>query len=771
MAIPQAYLTQQEQRWIVYVQWYGWGPDSEPSYDFVFSTSSMGLAGGERVALLSFPGFMPESLEPDGGVPQLGEVTFELTDTEGDILSSYRPSAPPIGALIYDAPGGTFIVPSTTTIPSTNRIWVGDIPWTVTSQSISGSENTLTCDDWEDDANNYYYAGQKVYGACPNVVGSRIQLRIAPAASATPQADSYLVGNFVTTAVAFSDGGKRITFTASSQLAWLYRSVGEYNRLEYNVDGVQAGGTAMTVTQKTPFDAHSVSTDWSPTTDYFKVSTDGETAVEMYSVDDRNFSLMTKYVGGYSTSTIEAKNTLKVVMCADKACIGGSDFKYSPGTYFGGTASSSRTSGTWTGSSNLVDILLCIMTSKYHADDWDANYSSTYGNWQSLPSGFGLSIRQTDIDMDSFMEVRSRTRGVSFDGFMCGYEPETFAKAVTEKLLKPVGCSLTTDGGLIRLVLPRPVGYYSLSFALDSDSIMALGTGSSGVVERDLSHKVSGAGAVNSVTVETSSRKGGTNRETFRTGADRTRIASPSSSKVISSPAMLTEKGSATMALIATRRLNIASKPSTTITARLPMSKHEILPGDIGTITDTTIVDAVNGAMGATDLRVECVSRSVEITPTSAEINMTLVAAEQSVNVGLIAPSFYVVYTSGTYGYTANNNTPNRFTTAYSETGGAQTDTTHFEVGDKLKLVSEDGDVITAVTDTVVSKTSSTIETAHGFGGDLASGMVITIAGRASHPDVSYEPKHVMLADKYRQAVENASNVWDQGELWSWGDI
>jgi hypothetical protein len=768
VTIPSDSLAAAGSQWVVYLKFEGWGPHSSGNY-FKFATAPLydgsPDSAGWLTCLTDYPSIDGENIPDGGGFAQSASMSFTAADTEGVILQSYRCASSPVGVLksspkMYD--GSTSM-----TIESTNTIAVGSYLFIdsecvyVSATSTSGATTTLTISRGEcNTTDSDHIVGSIIYDSNPFVVGRKVTAYLYRRGD-TYNSQMYDMGTFVIDSISWENSCKLWHFSCSSLMSRFYTRIGDKNYLR--MKGLPSGDRASKLIIS---NTAGVPLEYPPFTTAWKVAGGNDQISEVtYDSSENSLTILSTGVGGskMDSEPLKELTALSVVMSSDLRCVGGSDFRWSPGSYFGGTTATGTSSGTWKQSANMVDIMLCLLTSRYDDYDTSTNYSSTYGNWQSLPAGFGLGIPQADIDMDSFMRVRHRTRNIEFEGFSCGLSPEPFAELATKHFLKVLNAYMVLEDSKLRLVMQRSMTRnMSPLFALTDSNIMVDIPSLGSPIAKDIPSTLSGTERVDSVTYTTSTRDGGKSEFTFTRPPGTTRSLLASSSETIDCSSVLASSGTTMLDTIAARRLANGKEPVVEFVVKATMSEAYILPGQLGTITSSNLINAKTGSVGVTSAVVECRSKKVNISTDGASVDLKLRMYISSGSSGIVSPSAYITSVSGNVATVSAN----VFTPGQDLDGTVLYDTSLFGVGDECQLFDSAGLEVTSVTQTVVSKTSTSITFDGDFSATMASGYTICHCQRQGQVSAQYS-NYVSIFEQ-----ETLTFGGDYGnELWSWGDL
>lgn len=471
-------------------------------------------------------------------------------------------------------------------------------------------------------------------------------------------------------------------------------------------------------------------------------------------------------VFGTEEREIKDSDTVRQVLLA------GRDFRVSAGP----SPSSSRTSGTWTETTNWVDMVLCVMLSSASEDDGLelTNYRTTGSNWSrsnfsALPVGYGLGIPESLIDWSAWESVRARTLAYTFPYVVYGDKAQSFGDWITEQFLTPLGAFITVESGTVSIVLPRmPASSATATITLGPDEILMRRVGRSQMlprarVSRD---KARAFGELIYEVGPTGIRTTITNERFGRTYGQRGFYGSASQPLKISVPGgdpnradLFAGRGAA---LLFRRQ-----RPPMSIDCDASMEAFAATAGDTASITLAEAPNMEDATRGWTSRIAQVMEREVrfegdrEGAPLGAYMRIRAETYGDRVRIGVIAPSAVVTSVSTNTATVAAN----RFTASDNTDSLPTTDAAAFAVNDVVKLCSLNGAALASGATQVVSSISGNDITLDGnFGGALASGTVITYADRDDTTATQYN-KYVHLADQATQTVGASTQT-----PWVWGE-
>lgn len=705
------------------------------------------------------PDLLTETLPRLGGIAEKGQVSFALVDHDGLLPSVFRIQAPSLTQLTEDlsSSGTTASVTDSSQFSTNAWYFIGAECIKVTAKP-SGTSLTIERAKRGTEAEQHF-ADDFIYSYVPYISGRKCTISIAPI-NADSSADERTIGTYRISGVSLSDAYTVWTFSANTELTGLTKSIGGYAYLGQAMRGSNLGSGISTLIWRP---GHEGEDTWD---DGYHFLSDGSGVVQAYmgTPSDLAASLGSQHVS-YSAG-IEEQAGGKIytkVLSADTRY--GSSFRWSPGTLFGGTASTSTTSGTWTETDHWVDILLCILLSPSAPDDGVAassNYNSTYGNWCCLPTYAGLGIPHTSIDWSSWLEVRARTPGYRFPGFWFGYEPVSFSELATSSFLELIGAYITqsVSTGKYVLVMPRAAqASATAAFTLTASNILP--EPEPEVELNEAQYQITIAGRLRSgeeagIAVNSLGAASRSSPSSFRTGVEEIKIEAWD--------LVFDAGGRGIAAASAVRALAKLQAASVTIQLVCFWDLYGMKLGDVGILTCPLIPDLSAGTSGVTSLPVMCTGIEYRLDSPSG-IQLTLLTFGSGRPGNRAASAWATSRSSNTFTCTANY-----YSTGTSIDGTPAKDVSSFEAGDVVMLLDVLGDVAASgLTQTVVSVNAgaSTITLDGSF-----SGYDVAGAGGAAIVPVTYasasssqKARHVYLADIADHKIGGTQAAWQYGDL------
>lgn len=755
--------TAQAQPWIVLIYIDGFGPDGS---QYVLCTDVPTYASTTYYLpyLTAVPYLQSEMLPPHGGIAYPGGVSFAVLNYSNILTSNFRPLAQPVAYITADQTDSTsasinLTVPDATLFTANGYYHIGRECVKVSSRSGT----TLgVARNKRGTSGEPHFAGNHIYAYLPSVRHRRVLVKLVPR-DASSSSEETLIGTFYVSSVGFSDDCAVWEFNATTDINILKRTLfprpnGRFtnNGLYYDADN-EASPTEYQWTNEY--------SSGSSIPGYY--ASDG-TGVMQLPAGIHTATVKPRF-GICGTPIVTAESVVRVFVADQRH---GSSFRWSPGSNFGGTAATSRSSGTWVQTSHWVDILLALMTSP--ASDIDNltvanNGSSTWGNWACLLPGGGLGIPISKIDLASWMDVRQRTQCFDFPGFFCGHEAITFEELATSNFLSVMGAYIVTDPvtGLIRLILPRAEdASRSAAFALTTSNIADKPATAAQFSETisNVSVQISdGAGnpiLVSVADISTPTKLGlGFGNKQF---VQEVQLASPA---LVAGMA-----GAQTLALLlAMRHVTLAQAAAYKLRVPATFDVWGLAIGDVGTITHPTVPDLNAGSTGISAMRAMVSQMSIKLTP-FAHLDVTLVSFGGGAPV-IYAPSAEVSSASISGGNTTLTLAANTWSDAYTQDGLPTTDAAAFTVGDVVQLIDEtDGSNATSSnygTITAINTGANTITVSGTFGGMTTGAMAVCVLTAAPFGSAStaQKAKLAFIADAGDNTISGTQNAAPLGDM------
>lgn len=659
--------------------------------------------------LASWPDDVSESSELLGGIPSQGTVTFEVTDGDdsadyggpGALTARMRTEAPAVTFLTAALNGSalTLEVDSATALTNPGVLYIGAEAlevWDITGTTITVTRGEL------DTLATAHAAGDRVYLYPPSIKNRRIRLHLVPADAAS-DAQEQLIGTWHLDQASLGTALSTWTFGGRDVLQYLDRLV--YRRPDtWRVVDVDAVCGRMTL-QRQPA-AYPVSQSrWY--TDPFWFQTPGGEILQAnntgYSTTDpltatAAFRINTRGVMGTKVGDLEAGDTLTTVLVADPATGYGS-FRFSPGP----TPAAGRGAGTWTQTAHFIDLaLMLLLGSSYPEDGLELDNRLTSGTdeaqgaWDALPVGVGVGLRVDRVDVESALDVKSRTPGWTFDGFVVD-QPISFRKLVGERLLKPTGTYLRVDSltGRVAFVLPRLPMEGETSTPLGDDDFLRT---TDDPPMPDLQVGLDMARMAASVRYELRQADGQPailvyNNSDFGAAFGQLGMYDLEG-QTLEVDATAVRADSAGLAPwledLALRRLFRNFRPRFLLGYKTGGVAHYALGcGDLVAVTNSLLPDLANGTLGWVAVLAEVTDRRVRLDQDGARIEWQAVTYGAGHPVGRIPPTAYVESVAGSPPTATVS--ANRYTSADARNGLPTSDAAAFAVGDKVRLLGADG--------------------------------------------------------------------------------
>lgn len=612
VATSAAAAARTDQQWTCIVRIEGLG-DYTGSYSWC-TTVPQYLAGTAQAFgdLMSWPELLSERVKPIGGVPEPGSCQVELLDFRGqdgvDILTAAlrieRAAATKLTAAIT-ASSSSIAFADETLIPATGVVWIGNEALRVTGGGPGLSRNVTR--GWLGTDPQAHALDSRIYVSCPYLLSRRVSVYLAPI-DGDSSATELLVGQY---RIDTPDLGSQLcsyVLGGATQLRYLGRDVASHVAVDMRIAAAYTGGPNMHWVPARGGGGGELLNqviNW-PDNQLFLMVGDRDDAeivrAEVNGTTLQRPQITARAQCGTRQREIKPGDPVKLVCTADPDY---GFFRHSPGP----TPSSNRFSGVWNITQNWVDHLLIALTSSAHPDDGLEllNYVAAYGNFSSLPRGFGVGYPAALIDFASFDRVRARTRDYAFPNAIIGDQRMSFADWASSNYLEPVGAFLANVTGQLQLILPR--------IPMVGESATALGVNDILSIERCGFHTDSLAGAV---TYKLPGPNGEENELTFRssdfqaTFGQRGLYSYDERGIEIPLRSMRSDEAglSALLVKLAMRRLVRFSRPM--LELRLILGSHLIASGDVGTlfaVTHPEIPNFSTGVRGVTSAIFQVVER------------------------------------------------------------------------------------------------------------------------------------------------------------------
>ena len=731
----------------------------------------------------SWPSSLSERVPILGGLPSAGSFSVLMTDIGNQLTSDWRTDAEPVCKLgaDYTVTDTLFTFSDGANIAASDFIWTGSEAIRVASKPTAdtaiverGALGTTARPLNQDDL---------VYAFIRYLRGRRVFVWLTHRdADAWDASNRYKIGeyNVVRYPTTEDYNGYSLSCKSSHQIlaadvagsvafrgrVYVTRSAEHLIDIEWEpitMNNVNTGGRALGMLDT-----------WAEGSAYFLI--DETEAVEVSGASwfqakiEKRQQLGTERVNkdhradpnGASLKTGELANS-KVQLIIGADTDGPGWFRYSS------TNSTSRASG-FEKSDIWVDILLNLLTSS--ADDTDAlelaNGDATYGNWSCLPIGYGLGIPVSEIDLQSFVEIKQR-HPWRFPDFWYGAEPESFAAMVDKFFLKPLGAYLTIIDGLITLRYPTIPATEAGETAWGEDIILV--KDQAGAMIPAVMPGQDTANVFGAVQFEVRNASGFVEKTVYKDadfpGFDTAR----SYYKKADKPLRLELRGvratqTGTLAGLGMRKLWRTRRIPDTFTIETGLDQYLRAPGDLVGLTLAAFPDRSTGTRGVADMLGEIVSREVPVTPGDTHISFHVYSYGPGIRLGRIAPSAHVATFSGSGPYTVTVTT-NLYCRTDAINSWPTADAGAFAADDVVILLNPDGSVASgANTETISGVSGNDITVPGNWGGALAADLIVVFADRGAARAEQHTTYCYVASD-----ARTPPDVGGSGDApWRWGE-
>jgi hypothetical protein len=709
--------------------------------------------------LSEWPEVLSERADIIGGVPESGAFTASIVDTA---LSC--PFAPPLFPSVVtagvstasigvsSASTSTIDVQSGASIATHSVFYVGNEAIFVTAgggtTSLSVERGMFGTDQL---AHNQ---GDPVVPALPYLRSRRAYLYLVPV-DADSVAEETLFATIFLDRLAFDETTNVFHLSGKSGLKWLSRLVPK-QPAAFKINQVQpSSGIGQNVVSYVPIQPRYQSINvlpWDPNSCYAKL---GDKEIVKLTSPDSSSQVGSLRVVMFTRGQLNTPqedyssgSQLTAIFAADTVTPGApAAFRWNPGPQYGGTISTSRSSGTWNITAHPIDIMLCLLTSSYDvADLYEVNnYDPNYGNWSVLPAGFGAGIPMAQINLLSFLAIRDRMPYWAIPLFYYGHTSEPLSDLLTREILRPFGMYLTMNAGQLTCACPRIVAHgVPVAATIDQTNLYVDKRGENQYLPR-LQLEYSGDNQVSAFVFKTRGTDGSEVTTTV-TNADFAGLYGQVGYYAVDEKPIEIELagradgGRDFMNMIydlAQARLYRYQKPSFKLTVETNISLYALVPGSPVAVTLNELPNFTTGLRGWTLKTGEVLERSVIVDENGGARMRLVLLIYADISAGIIAPAASVVSVTGAGPYTVTV-VPNRYTDPHNVAGYPTNDALAFALNDVVQLYNLDGSSAAAGSQTVsANPTTSTLQLNGNFGGALAAGLILRYASRGPSSDLA----------------------------------
>ncbi len=680
----------------------------------------------------SIPDLQSERADILGGLPDAGSVTFGIVDVANLLTDTIQPEVNAVARLAEDLTSSEtdVTVSDGSQFPAGSVLWCGSEAMAVDSQAsqnltvIRGYLGTEAVPHTDDDL---------CFNRIPYVHHRRCEVLLVPI-DAADNGEEQSLGTYLIDGLDWDETMNVWNFSGASQLTYMHRIVPRKVRSAGRILNSNSSASSLRAVQISVSSPSLL--DWQDWTSgesvaghycYLQV---GKETVEAERANPGLFTLRRRGLAGTQPGDIRAGDPVQQVMVAEQEIPG--SFRFSPGA----SPSESRASGTWNVSAHWVDICLCIMASSSHADDSLelVNYTGSWGNYSSLPVGYGLGMSASLIDWESWAVARDMTPQFTFPNFVLGAKPEPFGELLEREFLRPIGAYVVTRDSTAKVVVPTITTNATTSITIGSDQILRrmVGPGQAlpRIEARQNTANLTGTvryllGPQKEVHEVNNNTFGDTfgQRGYFRTDSKPVEIEVPGADPTDPNTQDAYDESGVW-------RLFRIHKPTIGIDVDTDLSIFTSGPGDT---VDITLADAPNMAgRGWTALRGEILETEDRPEVNDAGDGLGVYRATKInawaniLKVGYIAPSAYVNDVPDTNDATCDANLYTTSDTA-STHGLPTQDVAGFVVNDVVRLVNPDGTSAGGTTETVdaIDTGTNTITLSSNFSGNLAEDTIL----------------------------------------------
>lgn len=693
------------------------------------------------------PQLMSENLQDQGGIVKNGSVTVEIVDVDDILTDNMGTDLRPVAELASDLnAGGVFAeIRATGSLEDTDVLFIANEAIVPTGSLVASPSTFQVRRGALGTSSPRHTSGSLVHTSSPFLRGRKLEVWLAPARS-TSSSDARQVGTYEITSLGWDET------TAVWRLSTKSFQQGADLMTPYRPRSFDIINWSEAIERELPGSLLGRRTGDDPVIDHWATPAAaprafvrvGEEVMAGRVSDDEGLIVRFRGRAGTRKQAPDEESNARQVMVADDY---GSSFRYSPGP----SPSTSRTSGTWIETQHGLRILLCILTSAY---DPDAvynpfnpnsgivelqNFFDAYGNYSSLPTGYGVGVHYLRIHWESWLETIDRTLGFDLPFLVYGGKDEPFRKWAEREVLRPMGVHLVYQSGQLychRPRMPRSGEQVETITAADVLTKPSLGRGRGSLlpdwrVSRDVSRSPTALTYTlgpDKVNATARASRAGQPGLTAQTG-DTVTIPVPGARPV----------DRAFWEAEALARIRHLYKPRTRVRASL---NNRLWDLTIGSFVRVVLPQVPNmkGSRGI-DALAQVVERNVKPEADQPLVISTILDVYSDSQVTRrVAPSAWV---TGILAGSSFFVSTNRYTTTSDEKPIGDlpdSDGDSFSVGDVVQLMTADGELLNAGdTEAVTFAVGAAMITTGDFGGALAAGTIVTTAASNTGSDAQQE--------------------------------
>lgn len=362
-------------------------------------------------------------------------------------------------------------------------------------------------------------------------------------------------------------------------------------------------------------------------------------------------------------------------------------------------ATTDRSSTTaWQPVDSWVEILLCLLLSPAVEGQGADNFNPSGAGWDGrnfsgLPAGYGVGVPYTEVNFADFEEIAASQANFPLRNLALGLEDRTFSEVATE-FLKPSGCVLVRERGIIRLIAPGPVLQSDTAPAtLDVDTVLMRGSLPDIEVERTETSSI----------VEVLATYGPQEREIQVTWADRREFFDPEDLYQFDGQALelevpgLAGRDEEALRYLCLRHLRRGYRPLTDVRVE---ADAQVWPWTLGgpVAVDLPAIPNFTGSRGIQGTG-QLAESELRMSEREGAYVFGRVLVSEAIAVGRISASALVTSANGNIAFVADN--------VYTETdaleGLPNVDRDAFTAGDVVRLIGANGADIGGGTETVTA--------------------------------------------------------------------